>query len=143
LGSVTSPANSSHSHQSGKPIDWQKNKTISAQSLFSRSYLSERQKNPTSCNMTLLKAREITMAENGTHETGLSKTISDVERGRREVAVDYARSSVGLEGFSLSASDEAHAQRFINGEINLTEFVQPRDVSARPKPSHDEENLGG
>lgn len=44
------------------------------------------------------------MAENGTHETGLSKTISDVERGRREVAVDYACASVSLEGFSLSAS---------------------------------------
>lgn len=73
------------------------------------------------------------MAGNGTHKTGLSKTISDVERGQREVAVDYARSSVGLEGFSLGTSDEAHTQRFINGEINLAEFVQPRDVLAHPK----------
>ncbi|MHC8944255.1 antitoxin VbhA family protein [Advenella incenata] len=90
-------------------------------------------KNPTYCNITLLKVRKATMADNGTHETGLSQTISDVERRRREVAVDYARSSVGLEGFSLGASDAAHILRFIDGEINLTEFVPPRDVLACPK----------
>ncbi|MEB2398325.1 MAG: antitoxin VbhA family protein [Alcaligenaceae bacterium] len=73
------------------------------------------------------------MAENGTNKTGLSKTISDVERDRRETAVDYACASVSLKGFSLSASDEAHAQRFINGEINRTQFVRPRDVLARSK----------
>lgn len=84
------------------------------------------------------------MAENGTNETRPSKTISDVQRGRREAAVDYARASISLQRFSLRTSDEAHAQRFINGEINLTEFVQPRDGLARPKKrSHDEENLGG
>ena len=42
------------------------------------------------------------MAENGTHETGLSKTISNVGRG----------------------------QCFFNGEIDLNEFVTPREVLA-------------
>jgi hypothetical protein len=41
--------------------------------------------------------------------------ISDAERKRREEASNYARASVGLEGFKLSAADEEHAQRFING----------------------------
>ncbi|RSB97443.1 hypothetical protein EGT31_04275 [Bordetella bronchiseptica] len=62
------------------------------------------------------------------------KTISETERCRRQSAVNYARASVGLEGFLLSEADEAHAQRFINGEISLQEFVQPRaDAVALPK----------
>lgn len=65
------------------------------------------------------------MAELCTHETELSKTISDAERDRRVAAVNYARASVGLEGFSLSAADETHAQRFIDGETSLNEFVRP------------------
>ncbi|WP_246129299.1 antitoxin VbhA family protein [Verticiella sediminum] len=111
--------------------------------VFSAGLASKQQKNPTSCNITLPKAREAAMAENGTHETGLSKTISEVERGRREVAVDYARPSVGLEGFSLSASDEEHAQRFINGK-STSAILCSRVVPWRiQKLSHDEEILGG
>jgi len=60
------------------------------------------------------------MAEMGTHETELSKTISDAERDRRVAAINYARASVGLEGSLLSAADEAHAQRFIDGRIAST-----------------------
>ncbi|QET69317.1 antitoxin VbhA family protein [Bordetella bronchiseptica] len=64
------------------------------------------------------------------------KTISDTERSRRQSAVSYARASVGLEGFSLSEADEAHAQRFIDGQISLQEFVQPRaDALTLPKSS--------
>ncbi|OPE27555.1 chromosome segregation protein ParM, partial [Pseudomonas aeruginosa] len=37
------------------------------------------------------------------------------------------------EGFSLSAADEEHAQRFIDGDIDLEEFVQPRSALASPK----------
>lgn len=90
-------------------------------------------KNPTPCKITLPKARETTMAEMGSHETELTKTISGVEHNRRVAAVNYARASVGLEGFSLSAADEEHAQRFINGDIDLEEFVQPRSALASPK----------
>lgn len=73
------------------------------------------------------------MAKMGSNETELSKTISDAERDRRVTAVNYARASVGLEGFALSAADEEHAQRFINGDIELEEFVQPRSALASPK----------
>ncbi|AZY54156.1 hypothetical protein C0J07_01870 [Bordetella avium] len=63
-------------------------------------------------------------------------TISDTERSRRQSAVNYARASVGLEGFSLSEADETHAQRFVDDQISLQEFVQPRaDALALPKSS--------
>jgi len=52
----------------------------------------------------------------------------DAERRRRKEAVDYARASVCLEGFKLSATDEAHAQRFIKGEIDLADFVKVRNA---------------
>ena len=64
------------------------------------------------------------------------KTMSDTERSSRQSAVNYARASVGLEGFSLSEADEAHAQLFIDGQISLQEFVQPRaDALTLPKSS--------
>ena len=64
------------------------------------------------------------------------QAISDAERSRREGAVNYARASVGLEGFSLSEANEAHARRFIAGEISLQEFVQPWvDTLVHPKSS--------
>lgn len=58
--------------------------------------------------------------------------ISAGERRRRENAVNFARSSVGLEGFKPSKAEEAHARRFINGEIELAEFVQ---VKAEAEPT--------
>jgi hypothetical protein len=96
-------------------------------------FSAKHQKNPTPCKIALPKARETTMAEMGSHETELTKTISGAERDRRVAAVNYARASVGLEGFSLSAADEEHAQRFIDGDIDLEEFVQPRSALASPK----------
>lgn len=50
--------------------------------------------------------------------------IDPQERKRREDAVNYARASVGLEGFRLSEALEQHARRFINGEIDMTEFLK-------------------
>lgn len=58
--------------------------------------------------------------------------ISAAERRRREKAINFARSSIGLEGFTLSKTAEAQAQRFINGEIELAEFVQ---VNADAEPA--------
>lgn len=55
-----------------------------------------------------------------------TQKITDEERRRRQEACDYARASVGLEGFKLSQADEEHAARFIAGEIDLAEFVAPR-----------------
>ena len=53
-----------------------------------------------------------------------SSTLSATERRQRAEAVNFARASVGLEGFTLSQEDEEQAQRFINGEIELAEFVE-------------------
>ncbi|ERZ10203.1 TPA: hypothetical protein ACV5IO_005666 [Pseudomonas aeruginosa] len=50
--------------------------------------------------------------------------ISPAERKRREDAVNYARASVGLEGFKISKAEEQHARRFINGEIEMPEFLK-------------------
>jgi len=58
--------------------------------------------------------------------------ISDDERHRRERAVNFARASIGLEGFIPSNAEEAHARRFINGEIELADFIQ---VKADANPS--------
>jgi len=56
----------------------------------------------------------------------LKPAISETERKLREQAVNYGRASVGLEGFILSPDDETHAKRFIEGEIELSEFVKLR-----------------
>ena len=54
----------------------------------------------------------------------LQPQISEQERERRKEAVDYARASVGLEGFKIGEAAEQHAHRFINGEIDLAAFVE-------------------
>lgn len=73
------------------------------------------------------------MAEVGSHDTELTKTVSGAERDRRIAAGNCARASIGLERFSLSAADEENAQRFIIGDIDLEEFVQPRSALASLK----------
>ncbi|MBD9430432.1 antitoxin VbhA family protein [Achromobacter sp. ACM03] len=76
------------------------------------------------------------MAGKGKYRQQPQKIISGTERSRRQPAANYVRASVGLEGFSLSEADEAHAQRFIDGQISLQEFVQPRaDALTLPKSS--------
>lgn len=60
-------------------------------------------------------------------------TISTAERKRREEAVNYSRASVGLEGLKLSKADEQHAQRFIDGEIELDEFIKVRNESVQER----------
>jgi hypothetical protein len=60
------------------------------------------------------------------------KLISLEERRRREEAVNDARASVQLSGFAISNAEEAHARRYIDGEISLAEFVE-----------YDRERLGG
>lgn len=62
--------------------------------------------------------------------TTISKPpISEDERKRREAAVNSARASVRLEGFILSAADEEHGKRFINGDIDLAEFLSSHNGS--------------
>ena len=54
-----------------------------------------------------------------------NEPISEDERRKRQEAVNYARASVGLEGFRPSDADEQRAARFVAGEIDLAEFVKP------------------
>ncbi len=46
------------------------------------------------------------------------------ERCRRQEAANFARASIGLEGFKPSPEVEALAVRFINGEIEFPEVIE-------------------
>jgi len=46
------------------------------------------------------------------------------DRAERLREVNYARASVGLEGFKLSAEDEETARAYVEGEITLDEFIE-------------------
>jgi len=48
--------------------------------------------------------------------------ISASERAERQNAIDYARRSVGYEGFTLPAEYEALSVRYVNGEIDNDEM---------------------
>lgn len=50
---------------------------------------------------------------------------------KRKEAVDFARASLGLSGFKITAEHEARAQRFVDGEISLEEFVGTPAKSSR------------
>lgn len=62
----------------------------------------------------------------------LHSVISEDERRRRQGLIDYARASVGLEGFIPSAEAEELARRYVNGEIDMAEFVKVSDDATRP-----------
>jgi hypothetical protein len=47
------------------------------------------------------------------------------ERRKRQEAVNFARANVGLEGFKPSEDAEQRAARFIAGEIELADYVNP------------------
>jgi hypothetical protein len=49
--------------------------------------------------------------------------ISEAERKRREKTVNYACTPVGKR-FKMNQADEDHARCFINGEIDMAEFVR-------------------
>ena len=51
--------------------------------------------------------------------------ITEAERRSCQAAADFARASVGLEGFKPSEAVEAQMRRHINGEIDLAELVKP------------------
>ena len=57
--------------------------------------------------------------------TATAAPITDDERRKRQEAVNYARASVGLEGFKPSEAYEQRAARFVAGEIDLADFVKP------------------
>ena len=57
--------------------------------------------------------------------TTTAAPITEAERRKRQEAVNFARASVGLEGFKISEEVERQTARFIAGEIDLAEFVNP------------------
>ena len=62
--------------------------------------------------------------------------LSSEERKRRRAAVDYARASVELEGFVLPLEERILAERYVNGEIELDEYVaMPCDAGRPPDQS--------
>lgn len=58
-------------------------------------------------------------------DTKTPAPITDAERRQRQAAADFARASVGLEGFKPSEEAEAQIRRHIDGEIELAEAVKP------------------
>lgn len=52
--------------------------------------------------------------------------LSAEERRKREDAVRFANASVGLEGFHVTPEAEARTQRFLDGEIDLAQFLQDK-----------------
>lgn len=50
-------------------------------------------------------------------------TTDDQARAARQKVIDFARASVGLEGFTLSPEVETINRRFIDGELTGGEHV--------------------
>lgn len=53
----------------------------------------------------------------------LHSAIDDWERAARQKAIDSARASVELEGFTLSPEVEAISRRYVAGELTGNEHV--------------------
>lgn len=58
-------------------------------------------------------------------DTTAAALITEAERRKRQAAADFARASVGLEGFKPSEEAEAQMRRHVAGEIDLAELVKP------------------
>lgn len=58
------------------------------------------------------------------NKLALDEVAMDAQRRKHQDAVNFARASVGLEGFHISPEDEIVAQRFVDGEIDFSEFIK-------------------
>lgn len=65
------------------------------------------------------------MVERMSKNTKAPAPITEAERRKRQEAADFARANVGLEGFKPSEDAEQRAARFIAGEIELADYVNP------------------
>lgn len=52
--------------------------------------------------------------------------LSKMEIDKRRAAAEFAKANVGLEGFTVSEDEQAWTERFIQGEIDLAQFVKGR-----------------
>ncbi|MET2530383.1 antitoxin VbhA family protein [Ralstonia pseudosolanacearum] len=60
----------------------------------------------------------------------LKSKISNEESARRKAAIDFARGSVRLEGFILSAAVEEANRRFIAGELTGDQHIDAVKAAA-------------
>ena len=60
-------------------------------------------------------------------------TVEPSERERRQEAFTAARASVELEGFTVPASVEEAASRFINGDADFSELVKAANSVGRDR----------
>ena len=49
--------------------------------------------------------------------------ISAEERARRQKAANFAIANIGLEGLRIDAATEELTRRFVDGEIELSDFL--------------------
>lgn len=62
-------------------------------------------------------------------------TITDDEKEKRRQAVDFARASIGLEGFTITPEHAAQAERYVSGQIELAELLKPHHASSTAERS--------
>lgn len=55
-------------------------------------------------------------------------SITSAQRRERQMAADFARRSVQLEGFVVSPRAEALNERYVNGEITTEQGIQALDA---------------
>ena len=67
-------------------------------------------------------------------DTETPAPITDAERRKRQQAVNFARASVGLEGFKPSPECDALAVRYVNGEIEISEVIESINEQAPRSP---------
>jgi hypothetical protein len=63
-------------------------------------------------------------ADQAQGETSEGDTAVAAERHRRQAALDFALANIGLSGFTPSEEVQDQMRRFIDGEIDLDEFVK-------------------
>ena len=59
-------------------------------------------------------------------ERKAASPLTAAGRRDREEAVRFANASIGLEGFRVSAEEQALSDRFVAGEIDLAEFLSSK-----------------
>lgn len=59
--------------------------------------------------------------------------VSSAESRRRERAVNFARASVGLEGFKAHQADEDLSRRFVAGEITISDAIKAINASVHER----------
>lgn len=61
--------------------------------------------------------------------------LSDDERARRQKAIDFARTSIELSGFTLSPGMETLGARFVAGELSESEYLAAALAHANSQPA--------